>query len=193
MSEKINNIKYIIKLENYIENEENFKHLFEIQLAPPGLKNFRPRFNFDKGGTLLVGDLVLNIEEEQYLESHPFPEWVVQLISKEKALGKAYLIVPNLANRIISRLNTMNYEKRIVKIDEIIKNLTADDLIAFEYQIGVSIKVHANVPHTFISKIDLKKNEKPPYLQVYEPNLRIFNEVLKFKTPYFKLPFKIKI
>jgi len=117
----------------------------------------------------------------------------VQLISKEKALGKAYLIVPNLANRIISRLNTMNYEKRIVKIDEIIKNLTADDLIAFEYQIGVSIKVHANVPHTFISKIDLKKNEKPPYLQVYEPNLRIFNEVLKFKTPYFKLPFKIKI
>jgi len=193
MSEKINNIKYIIKLENYIENEENFKHLFEIQLAPPGLKNFRPRFNFDKGGTLLVCDLVLNIEEEQYLESHPFPEWVVQLISKEKALGKAYLIVPNLANRIISRLNTMNYEKRIVKIDEIIKNLTADDLIAFEYQIGVSIKVHANVPHTFISKIDLKKNEKPPYLQVYEPNLRIFNEVLKFKTPYFKLPFKIKI
>lgn len=193
MSEKINNIKSIIRLKDYIENEENLTHLFEIQLAPPGLKNFRHRFNFDKGGTLLVGDLVLNIEEEQYLESHPFPEWVVQLISKEGPIGLAYLIVPNLPNRFISRLNTMNYEKRIAKIDEIIKNLTADDLIAFEYQIGVSIKVHANVPHTFISKIDLKKNEKPPYLQVYEPNLRIFNEVLKFKTPYYKLPFKIKI
>lgn len=193
MSEKINNIKSIIRLKDYIENEENLTHLFEIQLAPPGLKNFRPRFNFDKGGTLLVGDLVLNIEEEQYLESHPFPEWVVQLISKEGPIGLAYLIVPNLPNRFISRLNTMNYEKRIAKINEIIKNLTADDLIAFEYQIGVSIKVHANVPHTFISKIDLKKNEKPPYLQVYEPNLRIFNEVLKFKTPYYKLPFKIKI
>lgn len=193
MSEKINNIKSIIRLKDYIENEENLTHLFEIQLAPPGLKNFRPRFNFDKGGTLLVGDLVLNIEEEQYLESHPFPEWVVQLISKVGPIGLAYLIVPNLPNRFISRLNTMNYEKRIAKINEIIKNLTADDLIAFEYQMCVSIKVHANVPHTFISKIDLKKNEKPPYLQVYEPNLRIFNEVLKFKTPYYKLPFKIKI
>ncbi len=193
MSENVNNIKSIIRLKDYIEREENFKHLFEIQLAPPGLKNFKPRFNFDKGGTFLVGDLVLNIEEEQYLESHPFPEWVVQLISKEKALGIAYLIVPNLANRIISRLNIMNYEKRILKINEIINNLTVDDLIAFEYQIGVSIKVNANVPHTFISKINPKRNEKPPYLQVYEPNLRIFNEVLKFKTPYYKLPFKIKI
>ena len=122
MSEKINNIKSIIRLKDYIENEENLTHLFEIQLAPPGLKNFRPRFNFDKGGTLLVGDLVLNIEEEQYLESHPFPEWVVQLISKEGL-------------------------------------------------IGVSIKVHANVPHTFISKIAPEKNEKPPYLQVYEIKL----------------------
>ncbi|MCK4280578.1 MAG: hypothetical protein KAX10_00560 [Candidatus Lokiarchaeota archaeon] len=193
MHENVEIIKSIIRLKDYIENEEDFKHLFEIQLAPPGLKNFRPRFNFDKGGTLLVGDLVLNIEEEQYLESHPFPEWVVQLISKEGPIGSAYLIVPNLPNRFISRLNTMNYEKRIAKIDEVIKNLTTDDLIAFEYQIGVSIKVNANVPHTFISKIDLKKNEKPPYLQVYEPNLRIFNEVLKFKTPYYKLPFKIKI
>lgn len=193
MHENVEIIKSIIRLKDYIENEEDFKYLFEIQLAPPGLKNFRPRFNFDKGGTLLVGDLVLNIEEEQYLESHPFPEWVVQLISKEGPIGSAYLIVPNLLNRFISRLNTMNYEKRIVKIEEIIKNLTADDLIAFEYQIGVSIKVHANVPHTFISKIDLKKNEEPPYLQVYEPNLRIFNEVLKFKTPYYKLPFKIKV
>ncbi len=84
MSEKVNNIKSIIKLSDYIKNEENFKHLFEIQLTPPNLKNFRPRFNFDKGGTLLVGDLVLNLEEEQFLESHPFPEWVVQLISIEK-------------------------------------------------------------------------------------------------------------
>lgn len=193
MSEKVNNIKSIIKLSDYIKNEENFKHLFEIQLAPPGLKNFKPRFNFDKGGTLLVGDLVLSIEEEEYLESHPFPEWVVQLISIERPIGIAYLVVPDLPNRFISKLNKMNYEKRILKINEIINNLTADDLIAFEYQIGVSIKVHANVPHTFISKTDQKKNEKPPYLQVYEPNLRIFNEVLKFKTPYYKLPFKIKI
>jgi len=87
----------------------------------------------------------------------------------------------------------MNYGKRISKIDETIKNLTDDELIAFEYQIGVSIKVNANVPHTFIAKIAPEKNEKPPYLQVYEPNLKIFNEVLKFKTPYYKLPFKIKI
>lgn len=193
MPEKAVIIKSTIKLEDYVENEDKFKHLFEIQLAPSGLKNFKPRFNFDKGGTLLVGDLVLNIEEEQYLESHPFPEWVVQLISKEKSIGKPYLIVPNLPNRFISKLNKMNYIKRISKIEEMINNLTADDLIAFEYQIGVSIKINANVPHTFISKIDLKKNEKPPYLQVYEPNLKIFNEVLKFKTPYYKLPFKIKI
>ncbi len=193
MSEKVNNIKFIIRLKNYIENEENFKHLFEIQLAPPGLKNFKPRFNFDKGGTLLVGDLVLNIEEEQYLESHPFPEWVVQLISKEKPIGKPYLIVPNLPNRFISKLNKMNYIKRISKIEEMINSLTADDLIAFEYQIGVNIKINANVPHTFIAKIAPEKHEKPPYLQVYEPNLKIFNEVLKFKTPYYKLPFKIRI
>mgnify|MGYP001048892842 CR=1 FL=1 len=193
MPEKAVILKSIIKLEDYVENEDKFKHLFEVQLAPPNLKNFRPRFNFDKGGTLLVGDLVLNLEEEQYLESHPFPEWVVQLISTEKPIGVPYLIVPNLPNRFISRLNKMNYEKRILKIDETIKNLTADELIAFEYQIGVSIKVNANVPHTFIAKIAPEKNEKPPYLQVYEPNLRIFNEVLKFKTPYYKLPFKIRI
>jgi len=193
MPEKAVIIKSIIKLEEYVENEDKFKYLFEVQLTPPNLKNFRPRFNFDKGGTLLVGDLVLNLEEEQFLESHPFPEWVVQLISKEKSIGKAYLVVPDLPNRFISKLNKMNYGKRISKIDETIKNLTDDELIAFEYQIGVSIKVNANVPHTFIAKIAPEKNEKPPYLQVYEPNLKIFNEVLKFKTPYYKLPFKIKI
>jgi len=84
MPEKAVIIKSIIKLEEYVENEDKFKYLFEVQLTPPNLKNFRPRFNFDKGGTLLVGDLVLNLEEEQFLESHPFPEWVVQLISIEK-------------------------------------------------------------------------------------------------------------
>ena len=193
MSKLVKNIKRIIVFNDYIKESEKYIHLFEIQLPPTDLQNFRPKYNFEQGGTLLVGDLVLNIEVEEYLESHPFPEWVVQLVSSKGQSGKAYLIVPDLEVRFISRLNKLNYEKRIKKIEEIVGSLSLDDLIAVEYKIGMNIRVPENVPHTFIGKINNAKNEKPPYLQVFEPNLKVFNELLKFKTPYYKLPFKIKI
>ena len=193
MSELVKSLKRFVVFDDYIKDFESYRHLFEIQLPPTDLLNFRPKHNFEQGGTLLVGDLVLNTEEEEYLESHPFPEWVVQLISSAEPSGKAYLIVPDFEGRFIFRLDKMNYEKRIKKIEEKIGALSIDDLIAVEYKIGMNIRVPENVPHTFISKINNEIRENPPYLQVFEPNLKVFHEVLKFKTPYYKLPFKIKI
>lgn len=193
MTESIKKISNVIRLNEYLEDEEKYVHLFEIQYPPQNLKNFRPRYNFEQGGTFLVGDLVLDLQEEEYLESHPFPEWVVQLISKSGSSGKAYFITLNLEVNFISRLNKMNYEKRVKKIDEKVALITQEEVFAFEYQIGINIKVPANIPHAFISKYNSNKNEVPPYLQVFEPNLRIFNETLKLKTPYYKLPFKIKV
>jgi len=187
-------INHIVNLERYLEDSNAYSHLFEVQLPPDDIKQWKIRYNYDMG-TPLIGDLLLDIEEENMLEIHPFPEWVVHLRSNEIVKSKPYLIVPNFSKKNVKKINRKSIEEKIVIIQNEIENLQIDDLIAFEYELGINVLVPAFIPHFFISsKINKEKGEKAPYLQVFEPKLDILTKNLKIKTTYFfKLPFSVRI
>ncbi|MHA1489269.1 MAG: hypothetical protein ACTSRI_06405 [Promethearchaeota archaeon] len=194
MTNNLKKIKNIITLEEYINNKEKYIHLFEVQLPPDDLKLFKPRLNFEMGNPL-IGDLRLDLEKENMLEIHPFPEWVVQLKSPENVKCKPYLIVPNFSLSVVKSLARKSFEKKLKIIEQEVKKLTIDDLIAFKYEIGINILVRGFTPHFFISsKINKDIGEAPPYLQVFEPNMDKITRILKIKTTYFfKLPFSVMI
>ena len=194
MTEQPLKIKNIINLEDYIKNEEEYKHLFEVQLPPEGLRLFRIRENINMG-TPLVGDLVLDLEAEDTLEIHPFPEWVVYLKSIGNNTSKPYLIIPNLSKPFVKKLNRKSVQERIDLIKNQLIDLKIEDLLAFEYEIGINILVPAFLPHFFISsKINKDQGESPPFLQVFEPKMDFLTKNLKIKTTYFfKMPFSVMI
>ncbi|MHA1274545.1 MAG: hypothetical protein ACTSQJ_17060 [Promethearchaeota archaeon] len=194
MEPNVYKIKNIIRLEDYYENINLFNHLFEVQLPPNDLKSWRPRYNYEIGN-LLVGDLILDLEKENTLEVHPFPEWVVHLRTINPTNSIPYLIVPNLPNSFMKKLNRKNIDQRTVLVQEKIKNLKIDDFIAFEYKIGVNVLIHAFTPHLFISsKVNKEIGDIGSYLQVFEPNFELFTKILKIKTTYFfKIPFSVII
>ncbi len=194
MTKIFKKIEKIINFEIYIENQELYKHLFEVQLPPEDTNLWKIRFHYDMG-TPLVGDLILDLENENKLEIHPFPEWVVQLKSTGKVNSKPYLIVPNFPYPLIKKLLRKNFDEKIKLIQNEVNNLTIDNLIAFEYDVGINILIPALIPHLFISsKINKEKGESPPYLQVFEPNLDKLTKNLRIKTThFFKLPFWIVI
>jgi hypothetical protein len=146
-------------------------------------------------GNPLVGDLLLDLEKERSLEIHPFPEWVVYLKSVGNVRSKPFLIVLNLPKSLIKKIARKSIDEKITLLQNNIQNATIDDLLAFEYDIGVNILVPAFIPHFFIaSKINRSEGEKPPYLQVFEPNLDVLTKNLKIKTTYyFRLPFFVSI
>ena len=187
-------IKNIITLGAYMKKKNSYEHLFEVQLPPEGATLFKVRYNFDMG-TPLVGDLILDLETERMLEVHPFPEWVVYLKSSYKVNSKPYLIVPDFPKTLVNKILRKSVEERINLIQKQIDTIKIEDLLAFEYEIGINILVPAFIPHFFISsKINKEADEKPPYLQVFEPNLDILMKNLKIKTTYiFKLPFSVSI
>jgi len=194
LANKIKNINKIISMEIYIKNKEFYDHLFEVQLPSEDLKLWKPRFNFEMG-TPLIADLLLDIEEEKMLEVHPFPEWVVHLKSLDKVNSKPYLIVPNLPKPFIKKLARKSVDERINLIKDEVAKLTIDDLVAFEYEVGINVLVPAFIPHLFISsKINKEAGDSPPYLQVFEPNLETLTKTLKIKLTYFfELPFTVII
>jgi len=194
MPPEIKKIRNIITLEEYRRNEKDYEYLFEIQLPPNDLKMFKVRFNFDLGNPL-IGDLILDLEQEKMLEYHPFPEWVVQLKSPSKVLSKPYLIVPRLDKKIVRRITRKSIEEKFSVIESHLNNIGVEDLIAFEYDVGINILVPPFVPHFFISsKISKEKGGNPPYLQVFEPNMEHVAKNLKLKTTYFfELPFLVKV
>lgn len=194
MESNVKKIKTIITLNDYAKGTNIYKHLFEVQLPTEDLKLWKPRYNFELG-TLLVGDLLLDLEQERALEIHPFPEWVVYLKSLRNTKAKPYLIVPNFSKSFVGKLSRKSVENNISLIQEEVNKLTIEDLISFEYEIGVNVLVPAFIPHFFISsKIDKVEGETPPYLQVFEPNLEPLTRNLNIKTTYFfKLPFKVFI
>ncbi len=194
MKSNLKRIENIITLEEYINNKEKYIHLFEVQLPPADLKLFKPRLNFEMGNPL-IGDLRLDLEKENMLEIHPFPEWVVQLKSPEKVKSIPYLIVPNFSLSLVKTLARKNFEKKLKLMEQKIDKLTIDDLIAFKYEIGINILVPGFTPHFFISsEINKENGEAPPYLQVFEPNMEKITRILKIKTTYFfKLPFSVMI
>lgn len=95
----------------------------------------------------------------------------------------------------MKKFSKKSVDERIKLIQNEIDNIKIDGLIAFEYEIGINILVPAFIPHFFIaSKINKDAREKPPYLQVFEPNLDILTKNLRIKTSYFfKLPFSVSI
>ncbi len=188
------NIQNIVKMDDYVRNEEKYEHIFEVQLPPKNINLFKPRFNFEMG-TPLVGDLLLDLEQENMLEIHPFPEWVVQLKSRDKVNSKAYLIVPNFPRSFIKKLSRKPIGQKINLIQQEVDKTTIEDLLAFEYEVGINVLVPAFTPHFFISsKINKEAGDSPPYLQVFEPNLENLTRILRIKTTYFfKLPFNVMI
>ncbi len=187
------NIKNIVTLRLYTEKKENFEHLFEIQTPPKDIKLWKVRLNFDLG-TLLIGDLLLDLEQEKTLEIHPFPEWVVQL-KLDKVKSKPYLVVPNLPKSLVKKFARKTPDEIINLLSQEVPRLGITDLIAVEYEIGINIMVPAFIPHFFISsKINKEEGEIPPYLQVFEPNIELITKNLKIKPTYFfELPFLAKI
>ncbi|TFG30285.1 MAG: hypothetical protein EU532_01480 [Promethearchaeota archaeon] len=187
-------IENIITFAAFFENIDLYGHLFEVQTPPEGVNLFKVRYNFDMG-TPLVGDLILDLENERMLEVHPFPEWVVYLRSSYKVNSKPYLVVPNFPKTLVNKMLRKSVDERINVIQQQIDTIQIQDLLAFEYKIGVNVLVPAFIPHFFISsKINKEAGEKPPYLQVFEPNLDLLTKNLKIKTTYFfKLPFSVSI
>ena len=194
MNESLINIKNIIKFEDYIKNTKEFIHIFEVQMPPDEINLWKIRYNYDMG-TPLLGDLLLDLEKENMLETHPFPEWVVYLKSVGNFSSKPYLIVPNFPKNLIKKIARKTVDEKINVIQNEIDTITIDDLIAFEYEIGINILVPAFIPHFFISsRINKDAGERPPYLQVFEPKLDVLTRNLKIKTSYFfKLPFTLII
>ncbi|MHA1723448.1 MAG: hypothetical protein ACTSXH_01200 [Promethearchaeota archaeon] len=194
MNETISKIKNIVTFNDFKENKERYMHLFEVQIPNEHIKLFKERTTHDLG-TLMVGDLVLDLERERLLEIHPFPEWVVQLKTIKKTNAKPYLIVPNFSLSFMKKFLRKSLDSKIELIKEQTSGLKIEELIAFEYQIGINVLVHAYVPHFFISsKIKKKEGEVPPYLQVFEPNYLPVVKTLNIKPSYyFKLPYYVEI
>ncbi|MFX1445622.1 MAG: hypothetical protein ACFFHV_19575 [Promethearchaeota archaeon] len=194
MTDNLVKLKNIITLETYNKNPVAYQHLFEVQLPPDNINLFKVRSHFEMG-TPLVGDLVLDLENEKMLEIHPFPEWVVFLKSSDRVKSNPYLIVPNFPKSLVKKFTRKSVDERIELIQSEIDSITIDNLIGFEYEIGINILVPAFIPHFFIaSKINKDAGEKPPYLQVFEPNLDVLTKNLRIKTSYFfKLPFSVYI
>ncbi len=194
MSDRALKIKKIINFKCYQENKEIYAHLFEIQQPNEDIKLFKERYSHDLG-TLLVGDLVLDLERERLLEIHPFPEWVVQLKASMKINAKPYLVVPNFSPSFMKKLLRKSLDSKLELLKDQISRLKIEDLIGLEYQVGINVLVPAYVPHFFISsKIKKEEGEKPPYLQVFEPNYLSVVKTLNIKPSYyFKLPFHVEI
>ena len=182
----------IINIDDYLVRVERFSHLFEICQQPPDTITWQMHDEFTQAGTLFLGDLNLNEQETENIEIHPFPEWVIKIFQPNKKPGKAYAIFPVLPKKFIQKtLARKDYNSRIQKIQEKINTLSAEDMIAVEYVDGMCLKVPENVPHYFLSVI--QQGEDIPYLQVFEPRIDFIKSQLGYDTPYFHLPFKLKV
>ena len=103
MEKDAKKVKTIITFNDYATHVNIYNHLFEVQLPTEDLKLWKTRYRFELG-TPLVGDLLLDLEQEKALEIHPFPEWVVYLKSLGKVKAKPYLIVPNFSKAFVRKL-----------------------------------------------------------------------------------------
>ncbi len=184
-------ITEIWAIEDALKNQAEWGHLFEIQLPPPDFKNFREREKYDIAGHLLVGDLVIDENSTTFLETHPFPEWVVQLDLPGKKFGSAFVIFGKVPQKLIKRWASKPWETRVKQTAKQVQKLTASDLFAIQYHIGINIKVPANVPHYFLSAC--VGEDTFPYMQVFEPTIPLLNDVLGGPTAYHNLPSRVKV
>ncbi|MBN2157197.1 MAG: hypothetical protein JW776_14225 [Candidatus Lokiarchaeota archaeon] len=182
----------IINIHEYISHKDKFHHLFEISQQPPETITWQTHDEFSVAGTLFLGDLNLHEQITEYFEVHPFPEWVIKICQPLKHPGKSYAIFPILPKKFIQKtLPRKNFAARIQIIQQKLDEITPRDIVAVEYVDGMCIKVPENVPHYFLSVI--KEGEDVPFLQVFEPRIDYLKSHMGFDTPYFKLPFQLKI
>ena len=185
----------IITSNEYKQAQQEFGHLFDIcQPSPEMVKkdlDWVVRDGFSQAGTLLLGDLRVKKHESNVMEIHPFPEWVVQIKQFGKISGKVYVIIPKLTEKDLKKIARRDWAKRIERVQKVLDGLTSDDFLAIEYEVGIDIKIPANVPHDFISMVG--EGEITPYCNVFEPNFMGIAEVLKVTTPYFTLKDTLKI
>ena len=192
MSSNIQTISKIIDIDEYLSHVNEYQHLFEICQQPPDDITWQTHDEFTHAGTLFLGDLNLHEQETENFEIHPFPEWVIKIFQPNKTPGKAYAIFPILPKKFIQKtLPRKDFATRIQKIQGKIDSITADEIVAVEYRDGMCIKVPENVPHYFLSVIE--KGEGVPFLQVFEPRIDFIKSHMGFDTPYFHLPFKLKV
>ncbi len=186
----------IITESDYQDAASLYAHLFEIS-TPPALMHEKDlswlvRDEVTQGGTLMVGDLLVKKHDTKVVETHPFPEWVIQLHLPGVKSGKVYAIIPNLSSKQIKRLNRKDPSRRKEKTSENLKALSLDDFLAIEYVEGVCIKIPANVPHEFISLVG--EGEEIPYCQVFEPNFAPMADLVKFDvTNFYDLEINLQV
>jgi hypothetical protein len=186
----------IIHEEEYTQAQIDYGHLFDIcqpksEMVDKHMDWF-VRDGFDKVGTLMVGDLMVVKHETKNLETHPFPEWVVQLHQPGQISGKVYAIVPAWEEKDVHKFETWDWAKRVKKTQEMLDGATEDTFLAVEYIPGIDVKICANVPHEFLSVIG--DDQSTPYCQVFEPNISKVCEMLRMEpTAYYNLKVALKI
>ena len=186
----------IITESEYQEAASSYAHLFEIS-TPPAMMvekdlSWLVRDEVTQGGTLMLGDLLVVKHSTKVVETHPFPEWVIQLHRIGKKSGKVYAIIPKLTPKQIKRFNRKDPFRRNEKTIESLTALSHEDFLAIEYQEGICIKIPANVPHEFISVVG--EGEDNPYCQVFEPNFAPMADLVKFDvTKFYDLDFEVHL
>lgn len=179
----------------YNETQAKWGHLFEIAQPNPEMieKNldWSIKDGYDVAGTLLVGDLWVIKNDTNVLETHPFPEWVIQIYQLGRKSGKVYAILPKITESQLNELNLTDYTIRVKNTQKILEGLQEEDFFAIEYHIGMDIKIPANVPHEFISVVSLE--EYVPYCQVFEPNMEKIMNSLRMEPAFYKLQFRLKM
>ena len=172
----------IIREKEYFEARDKYAHLFDIGMPSQEMVEkdlgwiVREEVNY--GGAMMVGDLMVQKHKTNVLETHPFPEWVVQLHQMGKNSGKVYALIPNFSSKQMKRLTRKKISERTEYTKQFLKELPPDDYLAIEYLEGISIKIGSNVPHEFISVVN--SEEAIPYCQVFEPNLFPLSQMLNF-------------
>ncbi len=184
----------IITEKDYNEAGNNYSHLFDIGMPSTEMVEkdlgwvVRDEVNF--GGPMMIGDLRVQKHKTNVLETHPFPEWVIQMHQIGTNSGKVYAIMPNFSIKQMKRLNRKKISARAEKTKQFLKELSQEDYLAIEYKEGISIKINANVPHEFISVVG--SDEATPYCQVFEPNLFPLSQKINFDvTTFYTLDYEI--
>ena len=187
-------MKYILETE-YLEANEQYKHLFEISTPPINMikkkLHWQVRDDYKVGGTLMVGDLLVTKTNTKVLESHPFPEWVVQIYQPGVKSRTTYCVIPNLTPEFMEKVHKqLDFKEELIQ--ERLEKLTNEDYLIIEYRDGVCIKIPPFVPHEFITIDD---NElRKPYCQVFEPDLAEQSIAFGFDlTSFYLIPIELSV
>ncbi len=165
---------------------QRWHHLIEFNSIPQNMHEHhldwqvREKINADHG--FLLGDLQVIKTKTKVMETHPFSEWVLQSYSNYPQ-GTVYLLIPPFTQEEMTHIFTLSLPQRKEWIQDALTATPADTFLAFQYCIGVNIKVNAYVPHEFISSC--KPDQHSPYCQVFEPNYAYEEQMFRVASTIF--------